>query len=79
MEGFCVGNLIKTYNIIFSEYGLSCKIVADIGKKLFGEIQQLVQATWHMSCSIILHKYQSSRQAGTCIKIVKRPMKIAIN
>ena len=39
VEGFSIGNLIKTWKIIISEYGLPSKIFSDMGINIPEELK----------------------------------------
>ena len=72
MEGLSTENLIVTTKIIFTEYGIPCKIMSDPSTKFASDkfkelcsslnIEQAVSSAYH---------HQSKDQVETCIKFIK--------
>ena len=76
IEGLSADNLIKMVKTIFTEYGVPCKIMLDVGINLVLDkfwqfcklvnIEQAVSSTYH---------HQSNGQVEACIKFIKLTFK----
>ena len=78
MEGLSAENLITTVKIIFSEYGIPCRLMSDTGSNFVSEkfrsfcsslnIEQAVSSSYH---------HQSNGQVEACIKFIQLTIKNA--
>ena len=72
LEGLSADNLISTVKIIFTDYGISCKVMSDMGTNFIADkmwrfckwinVEQAISSVYH---------HQNNRQVKACIKFIK--------
>ena len=80
IEWFSADILRKTCKIIFSEYGLPHVIVSDANTNFISEKFKNFCTRLGITHAVSsLYNYQNKEQGETCIKFMKRTMKILRN
>ena len=72
LEGLSAENLTNAVKIIFTEYGIPCKIMSDAGTNFVSDkFQKFCRAINIEQATLSAYHHQSNRQVEACIKFIK--------
>ena len=72
LEGLSADNLIYMVKTIFTEYGISHKLMSDMGTNFVSEkFHQFCKSVNIEQVTLSAYHHQSNRQIAACIKFIK--------